>query len=86
MQSESHGSGSGDCGLQSRDEFAKARLLFRLQGEQREAREAATVAAQVHDVLQAGDAGFGDDGFRSANQNGLQFTGFFVVALADQFE
>jgi len=37
MQFESHGSGPGDGGFQSRDEFAKARLLFRLQGEEREA-------------------------------------------------
>ena len=67
MQLESHGSGPGDGGFQSREELAKARLLFRLQGEERKAREAAAVAAQVHDVLQAGNAKFGGDGFRSAH-------------------
>ena len=64
-------SGPGGCRFQAGEHFGDAFPLFFIERLQREARKAAAVAAQIHDVLEAGDAGFGDDSFRSANQNSL---------------
>src|ERR1700676_1271433 len=52
-------------------------LLFflRRQRQQRKAREATTVPAQVHDVFYAGDATFRDDAPRGLSQLQLQFPG-----------
>jgi hypothetical protein len=77
-ESGSHGGRFERC-----HEFSKAFLLFIMEREKREAREAAVVAAPVHGEFHAGNAALGDHEFRSAGEQGLQLASFLVVALAN---
>src|SRR5215472_18423 len=73
-----------DRRFESLQERAKAFLLFILERQEWEPREAAAVAALVHDVLYAGDSALRNDELRGPQNHGVQFARLFLLTLTDQ--
>ena len=76
-------SGPGGGRFQLRQSLRYLALLLFPQRENWQPRQAAVESAQIHGVFDAGDAGFGDDGFGCRGEERLQGLRFrMLTALA----